>query len=97
MSSTPVLDLLADEGRWCKGEMFQDGQGNPCSRSEAKAYTIYGALFKYYHPGHLLEAREKICGAILKLYGVPEFIEVWNDAPTTTHAMVVAVLREAGV
>jgi hypothetical protein len=78
-----VSELLAREDRWCKG-MLRSSDGRRC---------IAGAVIE-------VEARKLLTPVLVQAIretsgGRYRRIEVFNDAPSTTHAQVLAVLRRA--
>ena len=78
-----VIDLLGDERRWCKKQL-QTLDGRRC---------IFGAM-KAADATHLLKA--PILRAIEQVTGRNHLrIEMFNDHPLTTHALVVQVLHRA--
>jgi hypothetical protein len=78
-----VIDLLSDERRWCK-QRLQTDDGRHC---------IAGAIIAV---GGGVDLRKPIQLAIRQVTGHRRSrIEVFNDDPLTTHALVVKVLRQA--
>ena len=77
-----VIDLLSDERRWCKRQL----------QSPDGRYCIFGAMRA---AEAVAELKAPIRLAIEQLTGHVLPIEDFNDHPTTTHALVVRVLRQA--
>jgi hypothetical protein len=78
-----VIDLLSDERRWCK-QRLQTDDGR---------YCIAGAIIAV---GGGFDLRKPIQLAIKQVTGNRRSrIEVFNDDPLTTHALVVKVLLQA--
>jgi hypothetical protein len=78
-----VIDLLSDERRWCK-QRLQTDDGRHC---------IAGAIIAV---GGGVDLRKPIQLAIRQVTGHRRSrIEVFNDDPLTTHALVVKVLLQA--
>jgi hypothetical protein len=78
-----VIELLSDEDRWCKG-IVRSSDGRRC---------IIGALIEV-DGRNLLEP--VIRDAVKEVTGQAHWrIERFNDAETTTHAQVLAVLQRA--
>jgi hypothetical protein len=78
-----VIDLLSDERRWCK-QRLQTPDGRYCILGAMKAV---GAEIGLKAP--ILLAIEQVTGR----YAVR--IEMFNDHPRTTHAVVLKVLHQA--
>jgi hypothetical protein len=78
-----VIDLIGDERRWCK-KVLQTLDGRRCILGAMTAANATIAL------------REPILLAILQVTcrGDPR-IEMFNDHPLTTHALVVKIPRQA--
>jgi hypothetical protein len=78
-----VIDLLGDEMRWCKARL-ETSDGRHC---------IAGAIIAV---GAGVELRKPIQLAIKQVTGHRRSrIEVFNDDPLTTHALVMKVLLQA--
>lgn len=78
-----VIELLSDERRWCKKQL-QTLDGRRC---------IVGAMRA---ADATYELRAPILRAIEQVTGRNHFrIEMFNDHPLTTHAVVVQVLHRA--
>src|ERR1700694_3585118 len=78
-----VIDLLGDEMRWCKARL-ETPDGRHC---------IAGAIIAV---GGGVDLRKPIQLAIRQVTGHRRSrIEVFNDDPLTTHALVVKVLLQA--
>ena len=78
-----ATDLLRTEGQWCKQEL-KTIDGRRC---------ILGALM---HVGANARLGGVILGAVRELTGKSyRGIESFNDAPHTTHRLVVAVLERS--
>ncbi len=78
-----VIDLLAHEDRWCKRELVSR-DGRRC---------IMGAV---QYADATAELKLPILKAIRQVTGVHHLqIEAFNDAPSTTHALVLRVLHQA--
>lgn len=78
-----VIDLLGDESRWCKKQL-QTLHGRRCIVGAMKAADA------------TYELNAPILRAIEQVTGRNHFrIEIFNDHPLTTHALVVQVLHRA--
>jgi hypothetical protein len=77
-----VIDLLSEESRWCKRQL----------RSPDGRYCIMGAI---QVQDAVAELKSPILLAIEQVTGHIWPIEDFNDHSTTTHALVVRVLRQA--
>ena len=78
-----VIELLCPEDRWCKGTL-RSSDGGRClvgAMLEAEARTLLTPV--------LLQAIRETAGRRHRR------IEVFNDAPSTTHAQLMAVLDRA--
>ena len=78
-----VIDLLATERRWCKGR-FQTDDGRRCIVGALRAAGAEAILRK-----PILRAIENVTGERCRR------IELFNDAPNTTHSRVLEVLLQA--
>jgi hypothetical protein len=78
-----VIELLSDERRWCKKQL-QTIDGRRCILGAMKA-----ADATYVLKAPILQAIEQVTGR------GDERIEMFNDHPLTTHALVVRVLHQA--
>jgi hypothetical protein len=92
-------DLLSDEGRWVKGWYAVDARGrdaDPCA-SRARRWCAAGALYRVVD-GAAIAARGRATAEArgLLMRACPErYVEKFNDAPTTTHADVLALFDRA--
>ena len=78
-----VIDLLSDQRRWCK-RTLRSHDGRRC---------IVGAIMAV---DATIALKEPILVAIKQVAGHDYLrIELFNDHPTTTHALVVKVLHQA--
>jgi len=78
-----VIELLSDEGRWCQRQIRSD-DGRNC---------ILGAMMAV---DAVSELRKPTFLAIKQVTGRRHLsIEIFNDHPQTTHALVLKVLRQA--
>lgn len=78
-----VIALLATESQWCKGRL-RSADGRYCVVGAMRAAEAYPLL----KPA-VLQAISEVTG---RNYA---HIQVFNDQPSTTHAMVLAVLHRA--
>jgi hypothetical protein len=79
-----VIDLLSLPDRWCKGELYRRGADQRCIVGAIHAVDAVAML-----RGPVLQAIHEIAG---KNY---QHIETFNDARSTTHALVLQVLLRA--
>lgn len=78
-----VISLLAHEHQWCKQQL----------RTRSGKHCIQGAMIEADATNEL---REPILTAIRQVTGRDYArIEMFNDQPLTTHALVLTVLRQA--
>jgi len=78
-----VITLLANENQWCKGRL-RSADGRYCMVGAMRAADAYPLL----KPA-ILQAISEVTG---RNYA---HIQVFNDQPATTHALVLAVLYKA--
>ena len=78
-----VIGLLATEDRWCKGQL----ETNDGRRCIVGAMALAGAATALCKP--ILRAIEDVTGRKYRR------IELFNDAPQTTHSSVMQVLLKA--
>ena len=96
---TPVLDLLSDETRWCRGTFARNKDGYPVASDHADAvsWCLVGAVNKCYGVSSISSG-----AAIGKLMDLSyrrsaSGISSFNDAAGRTHAQILEVVKEAGV
>lgn len=104
MTTTPILDLLSDPNHWTKNAFARnsfDGQIELLSKSACK-WCLAGAIGKcaIIYEDKTTRIYDKITNTIHMMYPkFPQFINIvkFNDDPSTTHADIIAVLKEAQV
>jgi hypothetical protein len=91
MSTTPVLDLLTDPAHWTQGTFARNKYGNPVNSAgpTAVCWCLLGAINLCYPD----EERGAVCQRLARGEDITRF----NDAPTTTHQMVLDRVREAAI
>ena len=88
-----AMALIANPKRWGKGSHV----GAPRSRKHCMAEALVAAN-GYRFAAPFADAREALERAVAARTGHPYVaIHPWNDAPATTHADVLAVMREAAM
>ena len=88
-----VRDLLTPPGNWIKDEFARDHAGNALGHGDsgdAVCWCLRGAIQKIAPENAALEVE----GFLKKSLCEPH-IEHFNDAPATTHPMVLAALDKA--
>lgn len=95
----PVGKLLSDPKRWTKGCFARNRKGKevePERRKAAVCFCVLGAVrAEYDDPDEGRLAKNKLRDALGVAFNME--ISFWNDAPTTTHADLMAVLEKTGV
>ena len=93
MSKTPVLDLLRDPAHWAKGcyAYNSDGESVAPESEQAVCWCLIGAIKKCY-PENIANQVDKL-DALLETIAIVPF----NDAPSTTHDQIVALLEKAQI
>ncbi len=88
-------ELLATPDKWTQGAFAKDAGGKPCPlNSDAeRCWCVMGALIKYF--GEYSPEFYSCVNEISSKLDAP--ITEWNDSPKTTHAEVLAKLRECGL
>lgn len=88
-----AYELLAKPEAWIKGRIAVDRYGNPVSESDPQAcrFCLVGAICHCYDGIEYGQAINKLENAVRS--GIATF----NDSPSTTHNMVVELLRKLDI
>ena len=97
-----VEELFRDPSRWAKGAYARGKSGhtilNLHGDEQAVQWCLIGGIAEVYPHVDICPLVIKALQAKVDLYGVhPLTLIQWNDAPQTTHAMLMAVVRKAGL
>ena len=87
-----AYELLSNESNWTKGHYAKDADGSPCDPlfDGARCFCFAGAINRCYS-SNVRAVRWKI----VKVVGMS--VATWNDAPRTTHAEVLGVLKKLDI
>lgn len=104
MTTTPILDLLSDPNHWTKKAVARDNLNrlvSPCSPLACQ-WCLDGAIGKCanIYGDKTIRIYNKITNTIHMMYPkYQQYINIakFNDHPDTTHADIIAVLKEAQV
>ncbi len=90
-------ELLADPAKWCKGAVCRDSDVIVCGDiQEAASWCLAGAIQKC--SATPMADTVKVKDAIIARYpGSKGVLGAFNDNKRTTHADVLAVLKDAGL
>lgn len=93
-----MRDYLSAETRWIKNYMYTDDKGLIVSFEEAQRACLLGtieiALGEVDHPG-FERVRDALREALPPIPWEGRYLSEFNDAPTTTHADVLALIDRA--
>ena len=97
-SPTPVLDLLRDPKHWTTGACARDvnGYATESAGPDAVCWCLMGALYKCRLTIEARWSAEAKLNAAVRERKSNHYVN-FNNAPTTTHADIVALLEEVQI
>lgn len=89
--------LIERPENWAQGGYAKDPDGQLVNWKDDTAccWCVLGALHKCYPSKDLFDASSRLVRD--RILRFAEGIDLWNDSPSTTHAQVLAVLKELDV
>ena len=95
-----VYEALADPKKWTRGTLARraDGSASSWHSDDATCFCVLGAIYKLSmgDATEYLPRLDKVRNVLAKR-GLPIGIGDFNDDPSTTHKLVLEVLKEADV